>query len=135
MENAHCLEIRDMLDMVGVRLGQLQTNEERMQSSEYAVRNFSKKLYFRPGLDESNMDTAEADTSPRNFTKASPAVPTSSSDFASPTKGISDSAVPPFPQIKSSDSLIAKHLTPEKWAKLSGLKTKTSGFTLGTIHK
>ena len=78
MENAHCLEIRDMLDMVGARLGQLQTNEERMQSSEYAVRNFSRKLYFRPGLDESqdeiNMDTTEADASPSNFTRANPSV-------------------------------------------------------------
>ena len=27
--------------------------------------------------------------------------------------------------------MVAKHVTPEKWAKLGGLKTKTSGFTLG----
>merc|ERR1712012_64875 len=40
-------------------------------------------------------------------------------------------AAPPFPHIKSTHSLVAKHVTPEKWAKLGGLKTKTSGFTLG----
>jgi protein-arginine kinase len=38
---------------------------------------------------------------------------------------------PPFPHIRSTHSLVAKHVTPEKWAKLGGLKTKTSGFTLG----
>merc|ERR1712223_296131 len=43
-----------------------------------------------------------------------------------------DSGVaPPFPEIKSKHSLVAKHVTAEKWAKLGGLKTKTSGFTLG----
>merc|ERR1719367_92261 len=36
-----------------------------------------------------------------------------------------------MPMIKSTHSLVAKHVTPEKWAKLGGLKTKTSGFTLG----
>jgi len=41
------------------------------------------------------------------------------------------SDAPPFPKIKSTHSLVAKHVTPEKWAKLGGLKTKTSGFTLG----
>merc|ERR1719278_237510 len=41
------------------------------------------------------------------------------------------SDAPPFPTIKSTHSLVAKHVTPEKWAKLGGLKTKTSGFTLG----
>ncbi|TRY71659.1 hypothetical protein TCAL_08587 [Tigriopus californicus] len=35
-----------------------------------------------------------------------------------------------FPVIKSQHSLVAKHVTPEKWSKLSGIKTKTSGFTL-----
>jgi len=44
--------------------------------------------------------------------------------------GGSKSAAPPFPYIKSTHSLVAKHVTPEKWAKLGGLKTKTSGFTL-----
>ena len=36
----------------------------------------------------------------------------------------------PFPYIRSTKSLVAKHLTPEKWEKLSTIKTKTSGFTL-----
>ena len=35
-----------------------------------------------------------------------------------------------FPVIKSKHSLVAKHVTPEKWNKLSGIVTKTSGFTL-----
>lgn len=43
-------------------------------------------------------------------------------------------AAPPFPVIKSSHSLVAKHVTPEKWKKLGGLKTKTSGFTLGQVR-
>ena len=33
--------------------------------------------------------------------------------------------------IKSTHSLVAKHVTKEKWDRLSGIKTKTSGFTLG----
>merc|ERR1712129_514068 len=37
---------------------------------------------------------------------------------------------PPFPLIKSTHSLVAKHVTPEKWSKLGGLSTATSGFTL-----
>jgi len=39
-------------------------------------------------------------------------------------------AAPPFPNIQSTHSLVAKHVTPEKWAKLAGIQTKTSGFTL-----
>merc|ERR1712226_164365 len=35
-----------------------------------------------------------------------------------------------MPKIASTHSLVAKHVTPEKWAKLGGIKTKTSGFTL-----
>ncbi|KAL5249748.1 hypothetical protein ACHWQZ_G018543 [Mnemiopsis leidyi] len=42
----------------------------------------------------------------------------------------SGSSGQPFPDIKSKHSLVAKHVTPEKWSKLSGIKTKTSGFTL-----
>merc|ERR1739848_424723 len=37
----------------------------------------------------------------------------------------------PFPEIRSKHSLTAKHVTAEKWAKLGGIVTKTSGFTLG----
>ena len=47
---------------------------------------------------------------------------------------IFQSDAPPFPTIKSTHSLVAKHVTPEKWAKLGGLKTKTSGFTLGQVN-
>merc|ERR1711963_1328607 len=35
-----------------------------------------------------------------------------------------------FPEIKSTHSLTAKHVTAEKWAKLGDHVTKTSGFTL-----
>jgi creatine kinase len=35
-----------------------------------------------------------------------------------------------FPTIKSEHSLVAKHVTAEKWATLGGLETATSGFTL-----
>jgi len=35
-----------------------------------------------------------------------------------------------FPTIKSEHSLVAKHVTKEKWDKLAGHKTATSGFTL-----
>ena len=45
------------------------------------------------------------------------------------------SDAPPFPTIKSTHSLVAKHVTPEKWAKLAGLKTKTSGFTIGQVSE
>jgi hypothetical protein len=35
-----------------------------------------------------------------------------------------------FPTIKSTHSLVAKHVTKEKWDKLSGIVSNTSGFTL-----
>ena len=35
-----------------------------------------------------------------------------------------------FPTIKSTHSLVAKHVTKERWDKLSGIVSKTSGFTL-----
>merc|ERR1712131_514719 len=43
----------------------------------------------------------------------------------------SQPAAPPFPNIRSTHSLVAKHVTEAKWAKLGGLKTPTTGFTLG----
>merc|ERR1712012_530700 len=49
----------------------------------------------------------------------------------SSSKVHAEGSAPPFPHIRSTHSLVAKHVTPEKWAKLGGLKTKTSGFTLG----
>merc|ERR1712241_1344497 len=36
----------------------------------------------------------------------------------------------PFPNIQSSHSLVAKHVTRDKWDQLKSIKTKTSGFTL-----
>merc|ERR1712038_1213873 len=45
--------------------------------------------------------------------------------------GSNKSDAPPFPNIQSTHSLVAKHVTEEKWKKLGGLKTATSGFTLG----
>merc|ERR1712223_153083 len=36
----------------------------------------------------------------------------------------------PFPTIQSKHSLVAKHVTKDKWEQLKGIKTKTSGFTL-----
>merc|ERR1712140_25007 len=36
----------------------------------------------------------------------------------------------PFPNIQSKHSLVAKHVTKDKWGKLKGIKTKTSGFPL-----
>ena len=39
----------------------------------------------------------------------------------------SGKVVKPFPQFKSTQSLIAKHLTLDKWNKLSDIKTETSG--------
>ena len=35
-----------------------------------------------------------------------------------------------FPIIRSTHSLVAKHVTKDKWEKLKNIKTKTSGFTL-----
>merc|ERR1711942_408403 len=35
-----------------------------------------------------------------------------------------------FPEIKSTHSLVAKHVTKEKWDKLKDIETKTCGFTL-----
>ena len=36
----------------------------------------------------------------------------------------------PFPNIQSKHSLVASHVTKDKWEQLKGVKTKTSGFTL-----
>ena len=38
-----------------------------------------------------------------------------------------------FPEIKSKHSLIAKHVTKDKWKKLSDQKTQTCGFTLSQV--
>ena len=54
------------------------------------------------------------------------------SDLACGNKKIvlSSRTMAPFPEIKSTHSLTAKHVTAEKWAKLGDHVTKTSGFTL-----
>merc|ERR1712079_654638 len=36
----------------------------------------------------------------------------------------------PFPNIQSKHSLVASHVTKDKWEKLKGVETRTSGFTL-----
>jgi len=48
-----------------------------------------------------------------------------------PSVSAESAAAPPFPNIRSTHSLVAKHVTADKWAKLGGLKTPTTGFTLG----
>ena len=53
MDNAHCTDIRDMLDIVAKTLRSLQTDQGQKQSSSYEVRHFHKKLFLNPGLDNS----------------------------------------------------------------------------------
>jgi len=48
MENAHNLEIREMLDIVAQKLKQFESDKGTKQSCAYEVRNFYKKLYFNP---------------------------------------------------------------------------------------
>merc|ERR1711937_875992 len=48
-----------------------------------------------------------------------------------PQVSAEEAAAPPFPNIRSTHSLVAKHVTEAKWSKLGGLKTPTTGFTLG----
>jgi len=61
------------------------------------------------------------------YKKASPKF---SQIYAAQCQGAGSDA-PPFPNIASTHSLVAKHVTADKWAKLGGHKTATSGFTLG----
>ena len=35
-----------------------------------------------------------------------------------------------FPTIKSTHSLVAKHVTKERWDKVKDIETKTCGFTI-----
>ena len=48
MENAHQLEVREMLDIVAEKLRQFESENGTKQSCAYEVRNFYKKLYFNP---------------------------------------------------------------------------------------
>merc|ERR1719211_819983 len=59
------------------------------------------------------------------------ATPAQSEQKFQPSVSAEEAAAPPFPNIRSTHSLVAKHVTEAKWAKLGGLKTPTTGFTLG----
>jgi len=48
MENAHSLEVREMLDEVAAKLKNFESEFGTKQSCAYEVRNFYKKLYFNP---------------------------------------------------------------------------------------
>merc|ERR1711976_1114016 len=57
-------------------------------------------------------------------------LPLSTEQVSPPSSIYSAQTMAPFPEIKSTHSLTAKHVTAEKWAKLGDHVTKTSGFTL-----
>merc|ERR1711973_773220 len=57
-------------------------------------------------------------------------LPLSTEQDSPPSVIYSAQTMAPFPEIKSTHSLVAKHVTAEKWAKLGDHVTKTSGFTL-----
>merc|ERR1712142_1177572 len=57
-------------------------------------------------------------------------LPLSTEQDSPPSSIYSAQTMAPFPEIKSTHSLTAKHVTAEKWAKLGEHVTKTSGFTL-----
>merc|ERR1711979_6391 len=57
-------------------------------------------------------------------------LPLSTEQDSPPSSIYSAQTMAPFPEIKSTHSLVAKHVTAEKWAKLGDHVTKTSGFTL-----
>merc|ERR1711975_37989 len=57
-------------------------------------------------------------------------LPLSTEQDSPPSSAYQAQTMAPFPEIKSTHSLTAKHVTAEKWAKLGDHVTKTSGFTL-----
>merc|ERR1712217_475869 len=57
-------------------------------------------------------------------------LPLSTEQDSPPSSVFQAQTMAPFPEIKSAHSLVAKHVTAEKWAKLGDHVTKTSGFTL-----
>merc|ERR1711926_44906 len=57
-------------------------------------------------------------------------LPLSTEQDSPPSSDYQAKTMAPFPEIKSTHSLTAKHVTAEKWAKLGDHVTKTSGFTL-----
>merc|ERR1719365_303638 len=58
------------------------------------------------------------------------APPAASSSGSGKYKAMAAQTNGPFPTIQSKHSLVAKHVTKDKWEQLKGIKTKTSGFTL-----
>merc|ERR1711997_684454 len=58
------------------------------------------------------------------------APPAASSSGSGKYKPMAAQTNGPFPTIQSKHSLVAKHVTKDKWEQLKGIKTKTSGFTL-----
>merc|ERR1712062_943441 len=57
-------------------------------------------------------------------------LPLSTEQDSPPSSVYQAQTMAPFPEIKSTHSLTAKHVTAEKWAKLGDHVTATSGFTL-----
>merc|ERR1711993_151859 len=57
-------------------------------------------------------------------------LPLSTEQDSPPSSVYQAQTMAPFPNIKSTHSLTAKHVTEAKWAKLGDHVTKTSGFTL-----
>merc|ERR1711970_1298505 len=57
-------------------------------------------------------------------------LPLSTEQDSPPSSVYSAQTMAPFPEIKSTHSLTAKHVTAEKWAKLGDHVTQTSGFSL-----
>ena len=54
--------------------------------------------------------------------------------FCSTTTTTTTNMGEPFPEIKSTHSLVAKYVTKPLWDKLSSVKTATSGFTLAKVR-
>jgi len=56
MENAKDMNLRDMLDEVGLVLSRYESEIGTKQSFNYDVRHFYKKLYFNPGIEINQTD-------------------------------------------------------------------------------
>ena len=55
MKDSHHFELRELLDEVARKLSTFTDMCETRQSCLYEARNFYKKLFFNPGIDESNL--------------------------------------------------------------------------------
>merc|ERR1712080_714195 len=51
-ENAKDTDIREMLDMVSEKVAKFQSERREVMSCTYENKNFTKKLFFNPGLSE-----------------------------------------------------------------------------------